>query len=149
MSRSRIWLTCRTIFQRARLLDDTGLRLLGHAHPHTFRHTTVKMLWMMGNSWENIAKWLGHASPTITSTIYGQLTAIEIDSRIHADFIDNGTGVADAREEWRELAAFVAQPYTFEKAELPGSPRDKKKVPKHYEEARRLRRQVEEGPSAH
>jgi hypothetical protein len=144
-----------------------GSRMLPHAHPHTFRHTTVKMLWMLKNSWEDIAKWLGpgpaahrtrggprrrHASPKITSTVYGRLTVAELHTRLRADFLDDD-GAADAEADaWRDLARHLARPYPIAVSEEPtpdgggGRRAAAPPPPDTREAAKRLRRDAAGNP---
>lgn len=64
--RNWIWTVCRRIFRRA---DVNG----PHVHPHTFRHTVIRLLYMNGVTMERIAKWIGHSSAAITSDTYNRL----------------------------------------------------------------------------
>lgn len=67
VSTRHVWAICKAIFQRAGITGE-------HAHPHSFRHTVVQMLYMNGVSFEAIAKWIGHAHATVTTSVYGRLS---------------------------------------------------------------------------
>ena len=102
MSNSHVYRVCENIFSRA------GLHNLPYAHPHTFRHTYVHMLYLGGgNTFEVIAKQIGHASPEITERTYCKLSHIESTSNIKGiAFLGNGAH-AQMRNEWRDLAQML------------------------------------------
>ena len=103
---------CAAVFRRAGVPAPL-------AHPHAFRHTAIKMLWMKGNSFEQIAKWIGHRNPSTTSTQYGHLTVAEINARmIGLDWL----GPPEEHEEaaqWRLLGRFLYEPYAVAPEEWP------------------------------
>ena len=98
---------CRNIFNRC------GILHLPHAHPHTFRHTVIQMLFMNGVTWEGISKFVGHATPAVTSHTYGRLRHDDIAGLIsNVPFIPN-TNRNDA-SKWKKLASYLAAPFVFE-----------------------------------
>lgn len=105
-----IWSKCRVVFERCGLSGD-------HVHPHTFRHTVVQILYMRGRSFEQIAKWIGHSNPSITSGVYGRLSSNDTDRMI----ADDGGG-AQEKEEWQRVYNTCKLPvqYHFESWELRG-----------------------------
>jgi hypothetical protein len=99
-----VWTVCRRIFDRAGV---TG----SHVHPHTIRHTVVHLLYLAGGmSFEQIAKWLGHSNPTLTSSVYGRIQSRELHSMVpFADAV-----VADeVRSQWKHLAQRIQYPFAF------------------------------------
>lgn len=70
-----IWEVCRGLFQRAGLRGP-------HVHPHSFRHTVIHMLFMTGSTFENIAKWIGHSTPQVTSAVYGRLSQRDAEASL-------------------------------------------------------------------
>ena len=79
ISKSRVWMSCRAVFMRA------GLGKAKYAHPHTFRHTVVRMLYISGRPFDVIAKFLGHKNKEITMAVYGRLTCDETHRQISGD----------------------------------------------------------------
>ena len=113
VSTRRLWDVCRGVFRRARMAGP-------HVHPHTFRHTVVQMLYMKGMAFDAIAKWIGHASPAVTSGVYGRLTQDNLNGLLRGvPFVDEG-GSGDARERWAAVARFVTRPYVFDDRETEG-----------------------------
>lgn len=105
-----IWSRCRAVFERCGLRGD-------HVHPHTFRHTAVHMQFMRGRTFEQIAKWIGHGSPTVTSGVYGRLSFQETERMMMA----TGGGDDDERRAWQRLYETCQLPaalYGFEDWEL-------------------------------
>lgn len=72
-----IWQLCGRVFARAGLDADRG-----HAHPHTFRHTFIHYMYMSGATFEQIAKFVGHRSPAVTSGVYGRLRLVDLESNM-------------------------------------------------------------------
>lgn len=103
-----IWQVCRGIFQRS------GLGRVRHAHPHTFRHTVVHMLYMCGLPFDRISKWIGHSSVATTSGVYGRLRHDDIQTLVHGvPFVPSPTDAAQQRNSWMELAELLRAPYVF------------------------------------
>lgn len=117
MSPRRLWAVCRVVFTRAGLHGP-------HVHPHTFRHTVIQMLYMKGMSFEAIAKWIGHANPSVTSGVYGRLSQRDVHSLMTGvPFIDNNHQTSsDVKAEWTRLARLVHRPYVFDEVEWAGLP---------------------------
>lgn len=96
VSTSFVWKLCRGIFRRARVQGS-------HVHPHTFRHTLIHLMYMGGTTFENIAKFIGHASANVTSAVYGRLRHLEVVGSIQGvPFLAN----AEAHEEttaWKDV----------------------------------------------
>ena len=111
VSTHHIWTRCKAIFARCGLQGS-------HVHPHTFRHTVIQILFMRGRTFEQIAKWIGHSSPTITSGVYGRLSFNETERIILGDDAD----AAREREEWHRVyqACKLPTQYRFEEWELAG-----------------------------
>lgn len=113
LSTRYLWGLCREVFRRA------GLAGKAHAHPHTIRHTVIQMLYMKGMSFEEIAKWVGHAHPSVTSGVYGRLSQENVNATLRGlPFAD--TGRDDVRKEWSALATYLAAPYVFKDDEWAG-----------------------------
>jgi integrase len=112
-STRRLWCVCRAIFTRAKMTGD-------HLHPHTFRHTVIQMLYMIGKSFECIAKWIGHANPSITSGVYGRLKSDDVSSALQGvpfiPQVDRGS----RKDAWLRVAKLINEPYTFPDAEWDG-----------------------------
>lgn len=114
-----MWQVCRGLFQRA---DVQG----PHVHPHTFRHTVVQMLFLTGSSFEAIAKWIGHSSPQLTSSVYGRLLQRDVEAQLgEVPFLGAGApgAAADPAAEWQELSRFLRAPYHFTETEGDVGPR--------------------------
>lgn len=111
MHKNTLWRVCRGVFQRAGLSGP-------HVHPHTFRHTVIKILYMNGIPFERIAKWIGHASATITSTTYHRLQEHELQQLVfhtHTKEQSNKNGQSNMQTEWQELSLFLDDPYRLKK----------------------------------
>ena len=118
LSTRRMHQVCARVFERAGVRGPV-------AHPHAFRHTVVHMLFMNGSSFvrgraarplapppEAIAKWIGHASPAVTSSVYGRLSEREVEASLQGvPFLAEDR--ARVAGEWRELARFLCAPYPF------------------------------------
>ena len=101
-----VWRVCRIVFRRA------GLQDAPHAHPHTFRHTIIKMLFVLGKNWDQISKWVGHSNPTVTSTVYGRLQDVELTHLMRVPFLASDLPTAaDTPQDWRALAELLRRPY--------------------------------------
>lgn len=114
MSPDVIYNVCRTLFHRAGVVGT-------HAHPHTFRHTCIHMLFMNGLNFEVIAKWIGHTSPSVTSGVYGRLRTHDIQALVHkaTGFVPHPcSNGKDNEKEWNELAKFLVDPYAFTASQL-------------------------------
>lgn len=82
-----------------------------HAHPHTFRHTLVLMMFMAGNSFEKISKYIGHSSPDITSKVYGRLKFSDMMGSIQGmPFLGEGE-CNDTKPEWHALSKYLRDPW--------------------------------------
>ena len=88
-----IWTLCRQIFARSGV---SGC----HAHPHSFRHTLIQMMFMRGATFESIAKFIGHANVNITSGVYGKLDCSQTDALMRMD--DTGHDNCEKRS-WERL----------------------------------------------
>lgn len=68
-------------------------------------------MYLGGTTFENIAKFIGHASANVTSAVYGRLRQMEVVGSIQGvPFLTN----AEAQEEsqaWKEIIQLVA--YSF------------------------------------
>lgn len=118
MSTRRLWNLCDAVFRRAGLSGD-------HVHPHTFRHTVIQMLYLNGMTFENIAKWIGHAHPSVTSNVYGRLAQQDL-YMCGVPFASTDDGQADA---WRQLARYVHAPFVFPEPEWEGLRRSRTAPP--------------------
>lgn len=133
ISRSKIWGLCRSLFSKAGVFG-------AHAHPHTFRHTVVKILFLTGNSFEIISKWIGHSSVTLTAGVYGKLGAADIQNQIqNVPFVESVTRTLPTKPSflpcfkvlnlnetegihaWTELARFLHMPWPMPDEEMPES----------------------------
>ena len=102
VGRSTLWRVCRCVFTRAGVHGD-------HVHPHTFRHTTIKLLYIgLGKTFDGISKWIGHANPAVTSGVYGRLQAEEV-SRMVVDDDEEGANVD--RDRWRDVSRHLRDPW--------------------------------------
>lgn len=99
------WGVCADVLRRAGIRGP-------HAHPHTFRHTTVQILYLAGGlSFETIAKWIGHRSATTTSVIYGQIQQEDLCVRLNGlPFVHDVADGAQRRAAWMGLAEAIRQP---------------------------------------
>ena len=71
-------------------------------------------------TFETIAKWIGHASPTITSGVYGRLSQDDLNGLMRGvPFIDEGRQ-NNNKEQWVRIARFVTEPYVFDEEEMIG-----------------------------
>ena len=69
-----------------------------------------------GSSFEAIAKWIGHASPTVTSSVYGRLSLRDVENSLGAvPFLSDHLGATNDNEnnEWHSLSRFLRSPYQF------------------------------------
>ena len=104
-----VWQVCRGMFDRVGLRGPS-------VHPHTFRHTVVQMLFMTGSSFEAIAKWIGHASPAVTSSVYGRLSLRDVESSLGTvPFLSDhlASNTENDNNEWHSLSRFLRSPYQF------------------------------------
>ena len=106
ISTSFVWKLCQ------RLLHRAGIRG-PHAHPHTFRHTLIHLMYMGGTPFDHIAKFVGHANPNITSQVYGRLRYADMLSAIRGvPFLqDVSTTLQEHREEWIQLGHLLRDPW--------------------------------------
>lgn len=106
--KNTVWRICHGVFRRAKLSGP-------HVHPHTFRHTVIKILYMNDIPFEKIAKWIGHSSAAITSTTYHRLQEHELQRLVfHLPSTSPYTDPAldsDPRKEWRDLSRFLDDPF--------------------------------------
>lgn len=108
VSTRHLWGVCRRVLDRA---DVRG----SHAHPHTFRHTVVQLLYLVGElSFETIAKWIGHRSSAVTSGVYGRLQQADLQTRLRGvPFLsedDGGRAAAALRQRWHRVAEAIRNP---------------------------------------
>lgn len=115
VSTRHVWDVCHTVLTRAGVVGP-------HAHPHSFRHTVIQMLYLCGMKFESIAKWIGHANPTVTSTVYGRLSHVDVHNLMQGvPFIDGTTQQTDGTKgDWKSIASFVNRPYQFDASEWEG-----------------------------
>lgn len=99
-----IWKVCQGVFAKA---EVTGR----NAHPHAFRHTVVRMLYLRGKTFDQIAKWIGHASSSITERVYGRLSTEEIDRMMDDDAEEKRS--LD-RDRWMAVAKRIKNPYPWD-----------------------------------
>ena len=111
MDPSTAWRVVRGVLTRANV--PTKL-----AHPHTFRHTCIQMLYNNGLSFTEISKWIGHRNESITSNIYGQLQHQDLQNRVSekVPFLASGPQVS-VRERWKRVAKFLSTVYDFDNDE--------------------------------
>ena len=102
ISRHAVYDACRCLFRRAGVQGP-------HAHPHSFRHTVVRLLHFRGKTFDQVAKWLGHKSPNVTAQVYGRLT-VEETTRLMDDEDGQGGGGHDKRL-WSEVHDRIKNPY--------------------------------------
>ena len=105
-------LVCSEVFRRAAVGGPS-------AHPHTFRHTAIKMLWMKGNSFEQIAKWIGHRKSSTTANQYGRLSLSDVSARMTGMDWMGDQQDGDAVAEWTKLGRFLYEPYPFNTSDWP------------------------------
>ena len=75
---------------------------------------------MKGNTFEQIAKWIGHRNVSLTANVYGQLRASEVhNSMVGMDWLGHD-GLDHEKQTWRDLTDFLAEPYTLPR-ETPGA----------------------------
>lgn len=101
-----VWKACRSIFIRAGVSGK-------HVHPHTFRHTLVHMLFITGNSFAKIAKFIGHRSEQTTAQRYGRLRHTDTINAIQGVGFLQDAQDSTARQEWETLAHDLTDPYRF------------------------------------
>lgn len=75
------------------------------------------MLYMTGSSFESIAKWIGHSTPQVTSSVYGRLSQQDAEASLENVPFLSSTGRNEVRKEWMELATFLKEPYHFSETE--------------------------------
>ena len=111
MDPSTAWRVVRGVLTRA----NVPTRL---AHPHTFRHTCIQMLYNNGLSFTEISKWIGHRNESITSNIYGQLQHQEMQNKVSekVPFLASGPQVS-VRDRWKRVAKFLSTVYDFDNDE--------------------------------
>lgn len=113
MSTSWLWKACRQVFVKARLTGP-------HVHPHTFRHTLVHLMYISGNTFEKIAKFLGHSSPNITSRVYGRLRHMDAIAGVQGvPFLQDAKADANA-QEWRAIGQLLRDPWRASAVEYEG-----------------------------
>lgn len=111
-----LWSVCRAVFRRSGLLSSPP-SASGHLHPHTFRHTFIHYMYMSGTSFEEIAKFIGHANASITSSVYGRLRQADIESSASCLPWVGGEH-EDTKAEWRAVGRFLCNPWSFSAVEL-------------------------------
>jgi hypothetical protein len=113
-----IWSVCRRVFVRSGLL--AGTKTTTHLHPHTFRHTFIHYMYMSGSSFEEIAKFIGHANPNITSGVYGRLRQADAESCASClPWV--GEDGQSTKDEWMAIGRLLCNPWAFSDIELGGS----------------------------
>ena len=113
LSTGHLWSVCRGVFRRARLAGP-------HVHPHTFRHTLVHLMYVSGNSFEKIAKFLGHASPAVTSAVYGRLRHLDALSGVRGVPFLASDEARDNRDAWAEVGRLLRDPWRASAPEWEG-----------------------------
>jgi integrase len=111
-----MWRVCRGLFRQAGIVT-------GNPHPHCFRHTCVRMLFLSGAmQLEHIAKWLGHQDAAITSATYCRLGAHELQSLVYnVPFTEHTTeSMNTERQKWRKLAEHLRNPFPLPKEDSAG-----------------------------
>ena len=112
-----LWNVCRRVFVRSGLL--TGSKTTTHLHPHTFRHTFIHYMYMSGSSFEEIAKFIGHANPNITSGVYGRLRQVDAESCASClPWV--GDDRQSTKDEWMAIGRLLCNPWSFSETELGG-----------------------------
>lgn len=110
---TNMWKTIKGIFQRAKV---TGR----HAHPHTFRHTYVHMLRLLGVPTDVIAKLVGHTNLQTTEKTYSRFEHDEM-AALTASIPLFGSSVASERdtlkERWKVVQRRLMCPYEFSEKE--------------------------------
>lgn len=115
MSTSWLWKACRKVFLKARLSG-------AHVHPHTFRHTLVHLMYISGNTFEKIAKFLGHSSPNITSGVYGRLRNMDALAGVRGVPFLQDAGADTNTQEWRAIGQLLRDPWRASAVEYEGLP---------------------------
>jgi integrase len=103
--------TVRRVFQRvAQRAGLTG----SHVHPHTTRHTVAWTLHALGNSVENVAGFVGHRSPQVTSQVYIALTRAQQRALVDCPWL-NASRSRETRQSMRheamEMALAICSPF--------------------------------------
>lgn len=110
---TNMWQRIRVVLRRAGLTGP-------HAHPHTFRHTYVHMMRLMGVPTEIIAKMIGHANLQTTERVYSRFDPHELSSLAAGVPIFGGSVAAaqvSLRERWQEVVTRINCPYEFSEKE--------------------------------
>ena len=110
---TNMWKTIKDIFRRAKV---TGR----HAHPHTFRHTYVHMLRLLGVPTDVIAKLVGHSNLQTTEKTYSRFEHDEM-AALTASIPLFGSSVAlerdSLKERWKTVQRRLLCPYEFSEKE--------------------------------
>lgn len=139
VSTSHIWKLCRQLFDKANVHGN-------HVHPHTFRHSVIKMLYNTGRTFDQIAKFIGHASSQITAGVYGRLTHEELLSVVAVLDFDKTQWEAAKKKEWHNLISLLKEPYE----DLGVHGHEKKKRNEAHNDREGLKRRiVEESKARH
>lgn len=110
---TNMWKTLRTVFRRAGVVGP-------HAHPHTFRHTYVHMMRLLGVETDIIAKLVGHANLRTTDRIYGRFDNDELTALTAGVPLLGGSVATDRvalKERWRDVLRRLNGPYEFSERE--------------------------------
>ena len=110
---TNMWKILRDVFRRAQV---TGR----HAHPHTFRHTYVHMMRMLGVDTDIIAKMVGHANMETTSRTYSRFNNDELTALTAGVPLFGGSVANDRvalKDQWKEVTARINCPYEFSERE--------------------------------
>ena len=83
---------------------------------------------MKGNSFEKIAKWIGHSHVSTTFGFYGHLSAQELqDNMVGLDWLGSDRQTPSVVQEWKKLTKFLYAPYTFPEHMWPSATVQEKK----------------------
>ena len=83
----------------------------------------------IGRAVEVITKWIGNASPDITSRVYGKLMAADVNNEVAVIMGFCDTSTETVKEKWKRVRARIIDPYEFypmEKVPPPKADRDQK-----------------------
>ena len=111
MSIGQLWQIFSNVCSRARLKGT-------HVHPHTVRHTVIQVLFEHSDGdLERVSKWVGHASPSITSAVYCKLTHTMLEERLAPPWLQGLNIKKTHRDNMLQIAQLIADPYVFSKEE--------------------------------
>ena len=100
--------SCTTLRQRLkRIARRAGVPII--MHPHAFRHTLVGKLIEVGNSMEQVSKYMGHKSVDITERYYYISTAQQLNDHMILPFTEGFTEKRTREAEDLELMTIKRQ----------------------------------------